>query len=267
MKISVIIPTYKPQAYLWECLEAIYCQSFPKADYEILLVLNGCNEPYYTQINEWLLNHKDLQVQFIQIDQGGVSNARNEALDRATGEFVTFIDDDDYVSSTYLSDLYAKASPEVVCLSNVFAFWDGKPGFIDYSLTKDYSKKSGQSTLSIFNVHKYFSGPCMKLIPMNCIQNRRYDIRFKNGEDTIFMFLISDKIHKVSFASHGCIYYRRYREGSAMTSSRSRWKIFKNSVNLIAAYTKIYLKAPLDYSFKLYIRNVMGAINTIIVGF
>ena len=52
MKISVIVPTYKPQAYLWKCLDSIYNQTFPKKDYELLLVLNGCNEPYHTQITE-----------------------------------------------------------------------------------------------------------------------------------------------------------------------------------------------------------------------
>ena len=80
MKITVIVPTYKPQSYLWECLDAIYNQTFSKSDYELILVLNGCNEPYNSQINDWLSEHKDLQVQFIQTDQGGVSNARNIAL-------------------------------------------------------------------------------------------------------------------------------------------------------------------------------------------
>ena len=85
MKISVIVPTYKPQTYLWECLDSIYNQTFPKSDYELVLVLNGCNEPYNTQIKEWLLNHSDLHVQYFQTDEGGVSNARNIALDNAKG--------------------------------------------------------------------------------------------------------------------------------------------------------------------------------------
>ena len=77
MKITVIVPTYKPQAYLWECLDSIYNQTLQKSDYELVLVLNGCNEPYKTQILEWLSKHKDMKVQFFQTDMGGVSNARN----------------------------------------------------------------------------------------------------------------------------------------------------------------------------------------------
>ena len=54
MKISVIVPSYKPQSYIWECLNSIYNQTFPKTEYELVLVLNGCNEPYNTKIKDWL---------------------------------------------------------------------------------------------------------------------------------------------------------------------------------------------------------------------
>lgn len=54
MKISVIIPTYKPKAYLWECLDSLVAQTFAKKDFEVLLVLNGCLEPYRSEIEHIL---------------------------------------------------------------------------------------------------------------------------------------------------------------------------------------------------------------------
>ena len=54
MKISVIVPTYKPQAYLWECLNSLCLQTLSKEDFEVILVLNGCCEPYKTQIQQYL---------------------------------------------------------------------------------------------------------------------------------------------------------------------------------------------------------------------
>ena len=109
MKISVIIPTYKPQNYLWECLESLKMQTFPKGDFEIILVLNGCNEPYYSHIEDYLsLNMSDNVVNFIHVEQGGVSNARNVALNCARGEYIAFVDDDDFISPSYLEELYAK---------------------------------------------------------------------------------------------------------------------------------------------------------------
>lgn len=243
MKISVIVPTYKPQTYLWECLDSIYNQTFPKKDYELLLVLNGCNEPYHTQIKEWLSKHSDLRVQFFQIDEGGVSNARNIALDNVRGEYVTFIDDDDLISPTYLEELYDKATPDTVSLCYPYAFKDGNiDKQIHYTVTDAYyycieNKCKKLSTIA----RKYFSGPCMKLIPMNIISNRRYDKRFRIGEDSLFMFLISNKIKYVALTSTKAIYYRRYRDTSASFINRSIKEQVINNFQLIKEYIKIFM--------------------------
>lgn len=263
MKISVIVPTYKPQAYLWECLDSIYNQTFPKSDYELVLMLNGCNEPYNTQILDWLSKHKDLNVQFFQIDTGGVSNARNIALDNAKGEYVTFIDDDDLISTAYLKELYEKATPDTVSLCYPYAFNDGDiEKQLSYSITKayDYICKHKCKNLSSM-ARKFFSGPCMKLIPMSFIHDRRYDVRFKNGEDSLFMFLISDKIDKVSFTSKDAIYYRRFRENSACTRSKTKREIIANKMNMIKAYISIYLRKPQKYSLLFFITRLLGTLR------
>ena len=263
MKISVIVPTYKPQTYLWECLDSIYNQTFPKSDYELVLVLNGCNEPYNTQILDWLSKHKDLNVQFFQIDTGGVSNARNIALDNAKGEYVTFIDDDDLISTAYLKELYEKATPDIVSLCYPYAFNDGDiEKQLPYSITKayDYICKHKCKNLSSM-ARKFFSGPCMKLIPMSFIHDRRYDVRFKNGEDSLFMFLISDKIDKVSFTSKDAIYYRRFRENSACTRSKTKREIIANKMNMIKAYIYIYLRKPQKYSLLFFITRLLGTLR------
>jgi glycosyltransferase involved in cell wall biosynthesis len=70
MKISLIIPTFRPQSYLWECLDSVYAQTFSKAEFEVIIVLNGCKEPYDSQIKAWIQAHDDLNVQYIQTDVG-----------------------------------------------------------------------------------------------------------------------------------------------------------------------------------------------------
>lgn len=263
MRISIIVPTYKPQAYLWECLDSIYKQTFPKTDYELVLVLNGCCEPYNSQIKDWLSKHADLQVQYFQTDKGGVSNARNIALDNVNGEYVTFIDDDDLISPMYLEELYEKVNPNTVSVCYPYAFNDGKIekqlpyGITDaynYCIEYKYNKLSSR-------VRKYFSGPCMKLIPMSFIHDRRYDVRFKNGEDSLFMFLISDKIKKVAFTSKDAIYYRRYRDNSAYTRGKTKRENIANKMNMIKAYISIYLRKPQKYSLLFFITRLLGTLR------
>ena len=245
MKISVIVPTYKPHDYLWDCLNSIYNQTFSKNDYELILVLNGCNEPYNAQINGWLSKHSELHVQYFQTNEGGVSNARNIALDNVRGEYVTFIDDDDLVSYVFLEELYngARANNNTVSLCYPYAFNDGN---IDkqkhYTVTDAYyyCVENKCNSLSSF-ARKFFSGPCMKLIPMNIIGNRRYNKSFKIGEDSLFMFLISNRIKNVAFTSTKAIYYRRYRKESASFTSRSTKKQMINNLRLIWEYIKIFI--------------------------
>lgn len=263
MKISVIVPTYRPQGYLWECLDSVYNQTFAKLDYELVLVLNGCDEPFHSQIEDWLDNHSDLQVQFFQTDEGGVSNARNIALDNAKGEYITFIDDDDLISPSYLQELYDNAAPDTVSLCYPYAFNDGHiEKQLPYSITKayDYICKHKCKKLSSM-VRKYFSGPCMKLIPMSFIHGRRFDVRFRNGEDSLFMFLISDKIKKIAFTSKDATYYRRYRDNSAYTRGKTKREIISNKMSMIKAYISIYLKNPQKYSLFFFITRLLGTLR------
>lgn len=265
MKISVIVPTYRPQGYLWECLDSVYNQTFSKSDYELVLVLNGCNEPFHSQIKDWLGKHSDLQVQFFQTDEGGVSNARNIALDNARGEYITFIDDDDLISPSYLQELYDNAAPDTVSLCYPYAFNDGEvEKQLPYGITDAYCYYMDHRCTSLSSkVRKYFSGPCMKLIPMSFIQGRRFDVRFRNGEDSLFMFLISDKIKKVSFTSKNAIYYRRYRLNSATTNKRNRISVVVNELRLVKMYSLIYFKAPCRYNLNFFLTRVLAAAKSV----
>ncbi len=262
MKISVVIPTYKPQAYIWECLDSIREQTFSNDLFEVIIVLNGCSEPWKSEIDKYLkVKMSSFNVVLIQIDEGGVSNARNVALDIARGEYIAFIDDDDMVSPFYLEGLYEKVSYDTVSLCCPCAFKDGTNEYKPYSLTSVYEKRALIGRQSYQFAKKYFSGPCMKLIPMTFIKNRRFDVKFTNGEDSLFMFLISDQFKYVDFTTNKSVYYRRYRENSAVTRFRSRSSKILNGVRLYIAYTRVYLSQPAKYNFFYYTRCVLGIIR------
>lgn len=263
MKISLIIPTYKPQDYLWECLDSVKNQTFPKKDFELILVLNGCNEPYYTQIKAYIeANLNDLEVNFIQTDQGGVSNARNKALDCIKGEYVAFLDDDDYISPTYLSQLYLQSAPNVVSLCYPLAFQDGQSVTYPYSITKQYDCLAHKGNVSFHKARKFFSGPVYKLIHRDIIGDRRFDPAFKNGEDSLFMFLVSDRMKEVRFTDKSAIYYRRIRLGSATTVNRDRKSVIMNLLRMMKEYSHIYFSGMERYSLSFYITRMLGALRS-----
>lgn len=258
--VSVIIPTYKPFDYLWECLDSFYIQTLEKSKFEVIIVLNGCNEPYNTQILNYIDCHKNVQWRYYQTDEPGVSNARNIGIDKAVGEYVVFVDDDDFVSSCYLEELLEKATPKIVSLCYPLSFKDGTSDYYKYYITEDYQENN--KAICHFNkAKKYFSGPVYKMIHRNMIGDRRFDESFKNGEDSLFMFLISDRMGSVAFTSTNAIYYRRIRRGSAVKGKRRFKEILFNTIRLTLNYSIIYWKHPFKYNFKFYFTRIIAAIH------
>lgn len=264
MKISVIIPTYKPKDYLWECLDSLYNQTLCKRDFEVLLVLNGCDEPYKSSIINYINSHSDLNVRLIHTRQGGVSNARNLAFDEMRGKYYTCLDDDDFLSATCLEEMSQIAKEDTIVECYPFGFRDEYPQLQQkYGLTDAFNYCVENKCYSLNSTaRKFFSGPCMKLIPSSYVGKRRFNVKFKNGEDCIFMFLISDKIKKIAYTSKNAIYYRRFREGSAVSAKRTKSERINNSIRCMAEYLKIFFHGR--YSIYFFTTRMLAEIKCII---
>lgn len=263
MKLSVIIPTYKPQEYLWKCLDSLCNQTFPKEDYELVIVLNGCKEPFDSEIKRYIGKRPEVKWNYIQIDVSGVSNARNMGIDIAQGDYIAFIDDDDFVSPTYLQELYTRTDNSTMALSYQLAFIDGKDDFSPYYITKEYDKSSEKIKLPFYKCRKHFNGPTYKLLSRTAIGDRRFDVSISNGEDALFMFLLSDKFKNVTFTTKNAVYYRRYREGSAISKRGNLIKRLKNALILITKYLSIYLRHPFSYNIYFMFSRIVGTLKTI----
>lgn len=267
MEITVIIPTYKPQEYLWECLDSLAAQTFPKDEYEVMIVLNGCDQPYRDRIERYMSNTgAELNIKLLQSHDSGVSKARNMALDLAQGKYLCFIDDDDYVSPSYLEELHAKASEDTIVLAYPRAFNDGETAMLPYRSADIFRSISGHGKVSLTKARNLLHITCMKLIPRQIIGNRRYDSRFSVGEDTLMMFTISDRIRFVDFTSENAVYYRRFRKGGALSTYNASGfgTRLKNSLRLALRYTGIYFSGMRRYSFFFYLTRVWGALHSIV---
>jgi glycosyltransferase involved in cell wall biosynthesis len=232
-------------------------------NFEVIIVLNGEKEPFYSKIAEWVKELKLAQCKLIYTDKKGVSNARNIAINIAEGEYVAFIDDDDKISSNYLSGLLNKIDDSSVSLSNECTFYNNsglKKGYLaqKFERLKDI-------TNSIVLCRSFFSVVWAKLIPLNIIGSRRFNTNFANGEDALFMALISDKIKSVNFADEDVIYYRRIRENSASQRKRKLIKKFNIAIRLLLCYLAIYLKSPLKYNFLFILSRCIAVFKVLFV--
>lgn len=262
--ISVIIPTYKPQDYTHICMESLAKQSMGKDQWELIMVLNGEQEPYLAQVQAWAKELGLSNLNLITTTQAGVSNARNMGIDAAQGEYITFVDDDDYVSPLYLEELYHTADSETVAVSDSSAFREVTERLPRYSLHEEHQIHPKHTPLAIGAARHNMAGPCMKLIHRTIIGDRRFDTRFASGEDSLFIMAISDRIRHIAFSNEQAVYYRRVREGSANFKHQSIRARIGNSWRLCMAYSKVYWSHCSDYSFTFYMTRILGSIWSII---
>ena len=92
MKISFILPVYKVEKYLDECVESIVSQTY--RDIEVVLVDDGSPDNCPVLCDQWA--KKDQRIKVVHKPNGGLSDARNAGLDNATGDYVIFVDSDDF---------------------------------------------------------------------------------------------------------------------------------------------------------------------------
>lgn len=242
-QISVIIPTYKPQEYLWECLQSLEKQTLKATMYEVVVVLNGCKEPYFGEIKDYISHAKTPNIRILQTDIPGVSNARNMGLSMTQTPYISFIDDDDWVSPNFLEALLNKAAPDCIAQANVKKMGEKTHEEVgEHFQGKAYKRYSTVHSHSLFHNRSFFSSACCKLIPRQAIQDSLFDPRIKRGEDSIFMYSISWAIHNLKIAEESCIYYVRHRQGSANRRKVSFLDRAKDCNRQIGIYTKLYLK-------------------------
>ena len=97
-KYSVIIPVYNSESTLNKCVDSVLGQTY--SNFELILVDDGSRDQSGQIIDEYA--HKDNRVIAVHKENGGVSSARNKGIDIATGDYIAFIDSDDWIDSNYL---------------------------------------------------------------------------------------------------------------------------------------------------------------------
>ena len=227
-KISVIVPVYKVEKYLDRCVESIVNQTYKNL--EIILVDDGSPDNCPAMCDAWI--EKDERIRVIHKENGGLSSARNAALDISTGEYVCFVDSDDWIDSDMIEVL-------VRCVSEKKADVAMCGFYMDYSGERESDHVSsgskvieGEGIFKAFILDEIRPEMCGKLYAMNLFLDMRFDTKTKYAEDLQMNYHIMKKVK--SFVSlDTCKYhYIQSNDGSItapyMTDGRAQgYKITK----------------------------------------
>ncbi len=258
-KISVIVPVYKAEKYLHKCVDSLLAQTF--RDFEVLLVDDGSPDRSGVICDEYA--RRDRRVKVFHKANGGVSSARNKGIDEARGEWITFVDSDDWLSlntieclSTYFSNY------DVIRFSMVSVFPDySKTRELDESLTReDYIK--------LLVERHTILGVCGGLYRLDKIKEAR--LRFRediiNGEDWLFQLQTVCCCENLRVVNKGLYYYNLDSEYSctanptlqkslsgidaynAIRNSMDSFGVKINERSLATGYVEIYSEALISIS-------------------
>ena len=103
VRLSIIIPVYNVEQYLKQCLESVISQNIPYVDYEIIIVNDGSTDSSLAITNSYADKHKNIVV--ISQNNQGLSAARNVGIETASGDYIWFVDSDDFIAKDCLKDI------------------------------------------------------------------------------------------------------------------------------------------------------------------
>jgi glycosyltransferase involved in cell wall biosynthesis len=225
--ISIIIPVYNTDKYLANCINSVLSQSF--TDFECILIDDGSSDKSSLICDDYA--KKDSRIIVIHKTNGGVSSARNAGLDIAQGEWITFIDSDDWVENKYIEIMYNNAIKFNCDLSSCgLKKFSIKGDLLD--INKQYpilffDKISAKKAL--FEFKYYGTGTVIKLVKKQFItyNNIRFDNKLKVCEDGLFWFQVIDKLQKVVYDSTP--YYNYIIHDDSLTNSPERYENYKSN--------------------------------------
>ena len=200
--ISVIVPVYKAERYLNECIDSILAQTF--SDFELILVDDGSPDRSGEICDQYAA--KDSRIRVIHKPNGGVSSARNAGLDVAKGEWITFIDADDTINKNTFEvcELNSTDNNDLIIFGCNNSFGADLPG------QAFQNKNDIQSFLESFLCTIYVRVPWGKFYKRDILMSNNiiFDEKLRKGEDRVFLYQYFNHVDKLKTISQPLYDYR-----------------------------------------------------------
>ncbi|MCR5207204.1 MAG: glycosyltransferase [Eubacterium sp.] len=225
MKFSIIVPIFKVEKYLEQCIESIVNQTYKNI--EIILVDDGSPDGCPLICDKWAA--KDGRIRVIHKKNGGLIAARKSGVEIATGDYICFVDGDDFIGETMyerVADSVQKYNPDCVITQFYYAFPDRNEKS-EYNLSKEiYSRNEIEKEIfptMLFKERFYRFGiyPCCwtKVFKADILKKHIFDVddRIRLGEDIAFTYPCLMECQSIAFVDKPLYYYRQNPE--SMTAS------------------------------------------------
>lgn len=265
--ISVIVPVYNVEKYLARCVDSIVNQTYKNL--EIIFVDDGSTDLCPQMCDDYA--EKDSRIKVVHKKNGGLSDARNAGMAVATGEYISFIDSDDYVSDDFfecLLDVMNKENSDIAECSVVKLYEDNRfDEFSDDLSVKTYDTHDAMSALIAEN--PFYQHVWNKLYKTELVKDIPYAVG-KLNEDEFWTYQVFGRANKVARLNKTMYYYFQrsssfmgvgynIRRLDALEGKANRQKYIENNFPELSTQAKIDLYGSCMFAYQSVLKFMSGA--------
>ena len=199
--VSILLPCYNVDRFLPQCVDSIIGQTY--TNLQIVLIDDGSTDRTWQLMQEYA--NKDTRLEIYHQQNQGVASTRNHLLDKVRGDYVLFVDSDDWIQPNMVEFLLEKSKEKdadiVVCgvVKN--------NGVCSEAYTEEVMDQN--TTIKKFLFHKELNGSlCNKLVKTRLLHNIRFDHRISYGEDALFCWSVLQRVQTVVLTNKQLYHYR-----------------------------------------------------------
>lgn len=252
--VSVIIPVYNTEKYLNQCINSVLAQTL--SDIEVLLIDDGSTDGSGKICDDYA--RKDKRIHIIHTSNQGVSHARNRGLDQAKGEYISFIDSDDWIDPDMIATLYRLIQTHHADLSTCGYIIEDENGSVIYNIKEKaiYTLNKWDAIYSLFHdkYYKYKGNLCDKLYNKSIIERQqlKFNEKIYYNEDRLFIFQYMNFCESIAYTTLPYYHYIM-RSTSAMNLAQNIYQ--EKACTFMDAFN---IMTSLSISYPVAIRKVIS---------
>lgn len=238
IELSFVIPAYNVEKYIERCLDSIYSQGIDQSMFEVIVVDDGSTDGTRSVLDHFQEKHKDLRI-ISQVNQG-VSAARNHGMSFAQGQYLWFVDADDYIVEGALNRLHTiinKEKIDVLYFNCLAEYPDGSRRKVLQQPVRKNEIITGEMAL---NEGFYPTSSCCALWEKDYLlrENVSFNSKILYGEDSLFVFSAVLPSKAILFIEEN-VYIYCIRKGTVTTSKNEADKILLSKLSDVRVIKKI----------------------------
>lgn len=217
-KISVIIPVYGVEKYIRQCLDSVINQTYKNL--EIIIVNDGTKDNSMKIVEEYL---DDERIKVINKENGGLSSARNRGMEEATGEYISFVDSDDWLDLKMYEELCSQINNENILIYRFFNYDDKKNKILKEKKLDSYFKNNLTENKYIYAKLPYSCWS--KLYRREYLEKNKFKFLEILYEDVFWNLQTIFLTKKIKFINKKYYFYRVNRDNSIMKMNKEAKEI------------------------------------------